>query len=348
MSETSTTARTLRLLELLQARRYWPGPVLAARLGVTERTLRRDVGRLRDLGYRVSARRGRDGGYEMAPGGQLPPLVFTPGEATVIASAVATAINGLADAQTGLSALAKVEQVMPSAARRRVQALRSTVALGAGPGTPTVDPEILAMIALACRDGERLRLLYTSATDEHGGSQDAGSGSGESAGSPTSPPAGASRTRLVDPVRLVPRGALWYLLCWDVGRRDWRTLRVDRISTAEPTGVRSHPPQVPGGDASAYVEERLAERTRQTSATILIHAPLAEVEGYMGSYASGFSAATGKAGEPVTLWRIADVRPEVLAAALIWLVWPFEVLDSPGLVELLSDLATRFAAASGR
>jgi predicted DNA-binding transcriptional regulator YafY len=327
MSELSTASRALRLLELLQARRFWPGTELAQRLGVTGRTLRRDVERLRELGYSVEARRGRDGGYELSTGGELPPLVFTPEEAAVIAAALASAAaSGAAGGEElTLTALAKVEQVMPSTVRRRVRAIRSAVSLGAPPDGPRVDPEVLAVVALACRDGERLRVRYTGRSGEE---------------------ADSARPRRVEPVRLVPRGARWYLLCWDLEREDWRTLRVDRISAAQPTGVHSAPREVPGGDAAAFVGERLAVVQPEVAATIRIHAPIAEVENRLDRYARDFSATVTPDGRPATAWRIADVRVEVLAAALIWLTWDFEVVDSPELSQLLRDLAGRFAAAA--
>jgi predicted DNA-binding transcriptional regulator YafY len=328
MSETSTTARTLRLLELLQARRYWPGGELASRLGVTARTLRRDVERLRALGYHVAARRGPDGGYEIATGGELPPLVFTPDEAVAIAAALASsaASAGAGIGELALAALVKVEQVMPAVGRARMRALRTAVALGAAPVTDPVDPGVLATLAMACRDGERLRVCYTS---------------------PTGIADDAERVRRIEPARLVPRGALWYLLCWDLERADWRTLRVDRVTRAEATGVRTAPRAIPMDDAAAFVAQRFGEIERDHTATILIGAPLAEVEGYLRGHARNFTSATGVDGTASTRWHIADRRLEALAAALIWLPWAFEVLDSPELATLLREKSASFAAAAG-
>lgn len=325
MSETSATSRVLRLLELLQARRYWAGDELAGRLGVTGRTLRRDVERLRALGYRVDARRGRDGGYGLSTGSELPPLMFTPQEAAALAAALSSAAaNGAAGgSELALTALAKVEQVMPPALRRRVRAMRAVVSVGAVPITPSVDVELLAVLALACRDHERLRIRYASAGRDSDG----------------------EHVRRVEPVGLVPRGAFWYLLCWDADREDWRTLRVDRISGAQPTGIRTSARTVPGGDAAAYVADRLATVQPEVTATIRIHAPIDEVTTALGGYASGFTEAEAPSGEPATEWRISDVRVEVLASALVWLTWPFDVVDSPELSGLLRDRAARFAAA---
>lgn len=326
MSETSPTSRALQLLELLQARRFWPGPELAERLGVTERTLRRDVDRLRAIGYTVAARRGPDGGYELSTGTELPPLVFTPDEAMALAAAAASAAAGGTSGEVTLTALAKLEQVMPQGARGRVRALRAAVSLGAAPDTPPLDASVLAALALACRDGERMRLRHVS------GPSTSGEGDGE------------ERTRRVEPVALVPRHGRWYLVCWDLDREDWRVLRVDRIRRADATGLRFTPRRVPGGDAAAFVEERMRAQPLH-AATIRIAAPITDVTARMAGYARDFSPVAGDA--QATDWRIADVRLEVLAGALLWLVWPFRVLDSPELSALLRERSARFAAAAG-
>jgi predicted DNA-binding transcriptional regulator YafY len=327
MSEISPTTRALRLLELLQARRFWPGPELCDRLGVTERTLRRDVDRLRVLGYRVAARRGPDGGYELATGSELPPLVFTPDEALALAAAAASSAADGMSGEVTLTALAKLEQVMPQGPRGRVRALRDAVSLGAAPDVPPLDPSVLAALALACRDGERMRVRYIAAPST------SGEGDGE------------EHTRRIEPAGLVPRHGRWYLVCWDLDREDWRILRVDRIRRAEPTGLRFAARPVPGGDAATFVAERMRAQPLH-AATIRIAAPLAEVTARMAGYARDFSAAAD--GDPQsTDWRIADVRLEVIAGALLWLVWPFRVLDSPDLSALLRERAARFEAAAG-
>ena len=183
-----------------------------------------------------------------------------------------------------------------------------------------VDPRRCTVLALACRDGERLRLSYA------GGSQPGGS-------------------RRFEPANLVPHGARWYLLGWDLDRDDWRTLRVDRITRAEPTGLRPPRREVPGGDAAAFVAERFGHADVEHVATILIHAPVHEVQAHL-VYARDFAPAETAAGQPATRWRIADVRLELLAAALLWLRWPYEVLDSGELVALLRESAARFTPAT--
>src|SRR5215217_1630885 len=163
---TDPSARTLRLLSLLQQRRYWAGPDLADRLGVSVRTLRRDVDRLRELGYPVEAQRGVDGGYQLAPGAALPPLVLDDEEAVALTVGLQTAAQSAiaGTAESSVRALAKVVQVMPPGLRRRVEALRAvTEPAGWGSTTAVVDPESLAVVAQACRDAERLAFGYTAA-----------------------------------------------------------------------------------------------------------------------------------------------------------------------------------------
>lgn len=331
MPESTPTERALRLLGLLQARRSWSGAELAERLGVDGRMLRRDIDRLRRLGYEVEARRGPDGGYRLSTGTDLPPLVFTPDEALAVAAALASsAASGSAGGgELALTALAKIEQVMPAEARRRVRALRSTVSfaettnVAAGAYPAPLDAGVLGVLALACRDSERVRLRYmhTDGSD-----------------------AGRDPVRRVEPVALVPRETRWYLVGRDLDR-GWRALRVDRITRAEPTGVRFTPPPIPGGDPMTFLADQLGAPPRTYTATILIRAPTEQVQAYMGGFATDFTSTTLPTGEAATHWRIADVRLEVLAGGLLWLRWPFEVLDSPELARHLRERAEAFAAA---
>lgn len=327
MPDATPTERALRLLELLQTRRSWPGGELAARLGTDARTLRRDVDRVRRLGYRIEGRRGPDGGYRLSTGEDLPPLVLTPDEALASSAASGSAGGG----ELALTALAKIEQVMPRRARHRVRALRSSVALAEGlqavPGAypAPLDAGVLGVLALACRDTEQVRLRSV---------QTAG------------PDAGHEQPARVEPVALVPRGTRWFLVCRDL-ERGWRALRVDRVTRAEPTGARFAPRPVPGGDPASFLSRVLGAPPRTHVATIRVHAPLEQVQAYMSGFAADFTAVTLPSGEAVTHWRIADVRLEVLAGGLLWVRWPFEVLDSPELVALLRERAAAFAAAGG-
>ena len=196
----ATSSRTLRLLSLLQSRRHWAGEELARRLGVSVRTLRRDVDRLRELGYPVEAQRGVAGGYALAPGAALPPLVLDDDEAVALAvglqAAAADEVAGMAE--TSVRALAKVVQVMPARLRRRVDALRAMTvpgAWGAPPAGGGVDPGVLTTVALACRDSERITFAYTAAD-------------------------GNRTDRSVEPFRLVSLGRRWYLVAYDLDRGD--------------------------------------------------------------------------------------------------------------------------------
>src|SRR5690606_19930835 len=229
----NTSARMLRLLSLLQTHRYWPGRELAEKLAVSPRTLRRDVERLRELGYPVEASRGVAGGYQLQAGAALPPLLLDDDEAVAIAvglrNAAGTAVAGIGEAS--VRALTKVVQVMPPRLRRRVDALQTyTVPAALGAGT-TVDANALTVIAQACRDDERLRFGYRTR-------------------------AGERASRLVEPHRLVSLGSRWYLVAWDTERHDWRTFRVDRLTEPAVTGVRFRPRELPASDAAQFVRDQ--------------------------------------------------------------------------------------------
>jgi predicted DNA-binding transcriptional regulator YafY len=212
-----------------------------------------------------------------------------------------------------------------------VRALRSSVPPGSGAGSAPgaypapLDAGILGVLALACRDCERVRLRYMNTAGAE---------------------AGTDSACRVEPAALVPRGTRWYLICRDVDR-GWRALRVDRITGAEPTGARFPPREVPGGDPTVFLATKLGAPPRQHAATILIHAPIDQVQAFMGGFATDFSPTTLPTGEPGTRWHIADTRVEVLAGGLLWVRWPFEVIDSPELAALLRDRAAAFAAAAG-
>jgi predicted DNA-binding transcriptional regulator YafY len=209
-----TTTRALSLLNLLQTHRHWPGSELAGRLGVTERTVRRDVERLRELGYRIESSPGAAGGYRLEAGSAVPPLLLTDEEAVAMAIGLRVAASGrlLQGPETALTALAKLEQVLPAPLRRRVTALADAVQPAGIRSGAAVSTAMLGELALACRDAERVRFSYTSA-------------------------AGETTKRRVEPHYLAPAERHWYLLCWDLERDDWRTFRVDRLSDLEHTRV---------------------------------------------------------------------------------------------------------------
>ena len=243
----------LRLLSLLQTHRYWPGPELADRLGISERTLRRDIDRLRELGYPVDASRGVAGGYQLQSGAAMPPLLLDDEEAVAIAVGLRTAAGGAVEGieETSVRALTKVIQVMPPRLRRRVDALQSYT-VPAFSGGPTVDALALTVIAQACRDDERLRFAYVRRDGERA-------------------------TRLVEPHRLVSLGRRWYLVGWDAERHDWRTFRVDRLADPIATGARFRPRELPGGDAVAFVRRQIASIPARYQVVVRVHAPAAVV-----------------------------------------------------------------------
>ncbi|MFJ7268558.1 helix-turn-helix transcriptional regulator [Streptomyces sp. NPDC099050] len=255
-----TSARLLRLLSLLQAHREWTGADLAGRLGVTARTVRRDVDRLRELGYPVNASPGTGGGYQLGAGAELPPLLLDDDEAVAVAVGLRTAagngVEGIGEAS--VRALAKLEQVLPSRLRARVSALnRFTVPMLRGAGASTIDPSVLTELAGVCRDTERLRFDYR----DHGGT-------------------GTRRT--VEPHRLVCSERRWYLVAWDLDREDWRTFRVDRIEPRPPHGPRFTPRPPPAEDLAAYVSRGISQRVYAAHAVIRLRVPEQEAARIIG------------------------------------------------------------------
>ncbi|MFE0187274.1 helix-turn-helix transcriptional regulator [Streptomyces sp. NPDC058989] len=229
------TARMLGLLSLLQTRREWSGADLAERLSVTVRTVRRDMDRLRELGYPVDSTRGHAGGYRLTSGSDLPPLLLDDDEAVAVAVALRTAAGGLTGIEeTAVRALAKLEQVLPRRLRGQVTALQTSLAgIAWETRGPRADPGLLAAFAVACRDHEIVAFDYTT---RHGG----------------------TARRRVEPCHVVSSGDLWYLLAHDTDKDDWRLFRLDRISGAVPTGHRVPPRAVPGGNPAAFVAGRLS------------------------------------------------------------------------------------------
>ena len=250
---TQTSARLLKLLSLLQAQRDWPGEELARRLEVSGRTVRRDIDRLRGLGYPVDAITGPAGGYRLHAGAAMPPLLLEDDEAVAIAvglrTAAGAAITGIED--TALRALVKLEQVLPAHLRTRVSALQAITAV-ASEGGPTVDPAVLTVIAGACRDRERLRFAYRRRD-------------------------GAETDRLVEPHSLVHLSRRWYLLAWDGERGDWRIFRLDRLSEPVPTRTRFAPREPPAPDPAGYVATHLSSAPYRYQARVVLHAAVEQV-----------------------------------------------------------------------
>jgi predicted DNA-binding transcriptional regulator YafY len=252
---TDPTARALRLLSLLQTYKFWSGAELAGRLEVSSRTLRRDVDRLRELGYPVEATPGAAGGYRLSAGAHVPPLVLDDDEAVAIAvglrAAAGASIEGMEE--TAVRALAKLEQVLPNRLRRRVNAVHTNVSsMRWGGDQSTVDADVLAVLALACRDNEQVRFDYTRRD-------------------------GQAAARLVEPHNLVSAGRRWYLVGWDVRREDWRTFRLDRLTEPRLGGVRFRPRPLPAESAASFVAASISAMPVPFEATVVASGPEADV-----------------------------------------------------------------------
>jgi predicted DNA-binding transcriptional regulator YafY len=315
MRDTST--RLLRLLTLLQSRRHWTSAELADRLGVTTRTIRNDVDRLRELDYPVEARPGVAGGYRLGAGGSLPPLVLDDDEVVAVAlglrSAASGSIAGIEEAS--VRALAKLLPILPSRLRHRVSTLRSYAIPMSSPGSP-VDADVLTTIAAACRDCEGLRFDYRAHS-------------------------GAASRRSVEPYRLVYDQRRWYLLSWDIEKDDWRTFRVDRLTLRAPNGPRFSPRELPPDDEIA---RRMASAVGQAHwryrARVIVHASATYVQGRLP-----ISVEIEPLAEDRCAFEPGSDHPEMLALYLGMLDADFEIVDSPELVEALRILLARYRRA---
>ncbi len=315
---TETSSRLLELLSLLQARRDWRGPELAERLAVSGRTLRRDVERLRRLGYPVESLTGPAGGYQLRAGTAMPPLLLDDEEAVAIAvglrTAARAAVTGIEE--TALRALVKLEQVLPAHLRRRVGAVGAAT-IAPPPGGPTVDPQDLTVVAAACRDSECLRFAYRSrdATDSR---------------------------REVEPHALVNRGSRWYLVAWDRRREDWRTFRVDRLERPAATGARFAPRKLPARDAAAYVRQSITTAPNRFEARVTLHASADELTASIPAHWGTIEPIDAHCCE----YRTGDDDLRWLAVRMTMLGVDFEVHEPPELVEHLRALAERLDRAA--
>lgn len=313
---TNPTGRALQLLSLLQTNRFWPCAELAARLGVTERTVRRDLDRLRELGYPVDSTSGRYGGYRLATGAHVPPLILDDEEAVAVAIglryAAEAAISGIEE--TSLRALAKIEALLPHRLRRRVSALHSSVAsLRRAVDDDVIHPESLSVFAAACRDHEHVRFDYRRTREER------------------------SR-RHVEPHQLVTAGRRWYLVAWDRDRGDWRTFRLDRIQAPRPVGTRFPPRTVPGGDAAEFVARSIGRTARDHAATLVIHMPYAEIEGVLRW--ADHTLREDHAEHCVIGIRSEDLGRLAMTIAEIALTAPVSVIEPAKLASAVERLAT--------
>lgn len=298
-----TTSRALSLLNLLQTHRHWPGAELAGRLGVTQRTVRRDVERLRELGYRIESAPGATGGYRLEAGSAVPPLLLTDEEAVAMAIGLRVAASQrlVSGPETTLTALAKLEQVLPAPLRRRVTALAETVQPAGISAGAAVSSEVLGELALACRDHERVRFSYEAASGE-------------------------ITRRRVEPHALAPAERHWYLLCWDLERDDWRTFRVDRLSGLEHTRVLFEPRPLTPQEIEEFILVARSWVRQPVEADAVMALPLAEMRDYFGQWGQGATAED----DTHTRWPVGGADFRETMYGLTWI---------PAGVEYTTDLA---------
>lgn len=317
----STSTRALELLGLLQSRRHWSGAELADRLGVSQRTLRRDVDGLQELGYPITTTRGTGGGYQLSPGRSLPPLVLGEDEAAAVVMGlkeIATDAHPVSG-DAAISAMAKVVQVLPGRIRSRIDSLR-TIAMPRPESRRTAIPDvaILTAVALACRDHEVLSFAYRART-------------------------GAATERTVHPHRTVNVDARLHLLAWDLGRGDWRTFRIDRISAPVRRGKTFAPRELPRPDLVEYVREQMQALPAPFPVRATVEAPAERVRREVGRYG--------------TVTPIDDTTSEVVihASSLDWATFclaateaPFIVHEPAEAVDYIRQCGERLLAATER
>jgi predicted DNA-binding transcriptional regulator YafY len=315
--------RLLRLLSLLQSRREWSGRELAERLGVTDRTVRRDVERLRSLDYPVTGTTGLAGGYRLAAGKNVPPLLLDDDEAVAVAVGLAGAagsgVSGLQD--SSMSALAKLEQVLPARLRPSVAAVGAAEVV-ARDGVPQVDAAALAVLAACCRDQEIVAFSYSGRR-------------------------GASSDRRVEPHRLVTIHGQWYLLAYDPDRADWRTFRVDRISRIAPTRHHFTARELPAADAASYLLESFAAASYRHTAVLRVQLPAEVVRGsFFGTIPGTVEPATGRSKEVACVVRLSAEAPALLiqyVAGIAALGAEYTLEASPEAADLIRNVGLSLA-----
>ena len=290
---TDVTSRILRLLTLLQSHRHWSGPELATTLNVTERTIRRDIDRLRELGYRIDSLAGSDGGYRLESGTGMPPLLLTDDEAVAMAIGLRITASQqlITEVDATITALTKLERMLPARLRRRVSALNAAINKATSFQQDTgVSAETLGLLAVACRTHERVRFRYTSASGE-------------------------VTHRLADPYVLVPKVQRWYVLCWDEGRDDWRTFRVDRLSGLELTGVRCEPRELDARDVEKRLMFPARKQRRRHEVQVTVALSAEEAQARFGRWVPEIE----KVGENQSRWCVQVVDTYELVHALWWM-----------------------------
>ncbi|MCI3272425.1 helix-turn-helix transcriptional regulator [Streptomyces cylindrosporus] len=318
---TDTPARLLTLLSLLQTPREWPGGELAERLGVSRRTVRRDIDRLRELGYPVQATLGAEGGYRLVAGKAMPPLVLDDEEAVAIAvglrAGAGHALEGVDEAS--VRALAKLEQVLPSRLRHRVSTLQAaTTPLTSGDGA-SIAPETLTVMASTVAGRERLRFAYRAGD-------------------------GTESRRVTEPYRLVSTGRRWYLVAYDLDRADWRTFRVDRVSEPFATGARFVPRELPTGSAAEYLRRSMQRHQESYDFEVTFAAPAPEVAGRLPKWLG--TPEPLDAGSCRLRATVGDAV-EWTALRLALLGFEFTVQEPEELVDCVRELGGRLTRAAG-
>ena len=312
---TNPSARLLQLLNLLQSRTRWSGPELAARMGVSVRTLRYDVAKLRDLGYEVQSETGVVGGYALQPGSSLPPLLLEDDEAVAMAIGLRLAAGGTAGVgEAAVTALMKLEQVLPWRLRGRMSTLRNFTETTSR-GGPATAPEDVVFLTGACRDQRRVRFDYADRK-------------------------GNTTQRDVEPYRLVQSGGRWYLLAFDPQRSDWRHFRLDRMNVRQPAGARFRPRVAPPSQA---LVDSMDAMYRRHWADAIVDAPATVVSARLPSVV------------PVEVMDDARCRvrasgdtADTVATNLLLIGQDFVVEDaSPDVHEALKVLAQRISSALG-
>jgi biotin operon repressor BirA-like protein len=317
MNMWQTSTRLLRLLAMLQGRRDWSGQELASRLEVSTRTIRTDIERLRDLGYPVEASPGVGGGYRLSHGTTMPPLLLDDEEVVAVGVALRTTagagVTGIEEAS--LRALIKLEQMLPTRLRHRIDAMRTATVTVPGAG-PTVDLGVLSAIAGAIRASERLRFDYVAHN-----------------GRPT--------TRTTEPQRLVVWGRRWYLLAWDIDRASWRTFRADRIAPRMPTGPRFRQRVLTDNEASRFVQRSAGTATWRYRARIRIYAPVEQVRALLP-----LAVDVSADGPDRCIIEAGSDTPHQLALYVGLLDIDFDILEPPDLAAAFIRLAERYLRAA--
>lgn len=316
---TTPAGRLLTLLSLLQARRDWPGTELARRLEVSARTVRRDVERLRGMGYPVEATKGPEGGYRLGPGSELPPLLFDDEQAIAVAVSLQTASGGIAGIEEAAQrALRTIRQVMPSRLRHRVDALQITTMTGTRT-VAQVDGDALVTVGAACREHRVLRFGYVAKD-------------------------GAETRRMVEPERLVTWQGRWYLVAWDRDREDWRTFRVDRLTLTGPAGARVTPRPLSDDEARELLTPHIGPQDWPVYGRVRMALPAAEVSRWLWNIGGTATAVE----EDSCIVEVGSWSYGSMVAWLLLFEADFEVLGPPELTEALGELGARVARMAHR